>query len=991
MSYRNFYHHVDGKLSEIIFDASQHNEQYYERLIKYLRSQLIENGQFTTCFGQVKTIYCDYAASGQSLEFIEQFILRECLPFYANTHTRLNRNALITTMLRDESRQIIRSSTNADDGDAVIFIGSGSTAAVHLLIHCLNLQTKPIIISSLFEHHSNLLPWKEVCEEMIIINEDIDSGLIDIDQLKGELIKLRKSSSSRQIIGTFNGASNINGIEQPIDLITRIMHENDSLVFWDYSASAPYVSLNMNPSVDGQMKYLTRKDAMYFSMHKFLGGPQTPGILIVKKKLLNNPIPFNCGGGSVFFVRKDSEIYLKNEEIREEGGTAAIMESIRAGLVMLVNKQLLSTDEIERRDQYLIDNIVQTFQKKSNSLKLLGKFKRKLPIFSFLINVQLQNRINSSNRIFNQYLHYNFVTSLLNDLFGICSRGGCSCAGPYAQHLLGMSNDLVKKFEKLLLIGTDVNDHQNKGKNEFPSYEIYRPGFTRISLSYITTTEELCYVMEVLKFIGKFGSFFLPLYRYDVQTGEYVHREWKLDNNRIYLNNLHFDNNKIQMKNENISEKKIDMSFHQNLINSINLLQMIIKYPKKSKFENDIKITTNIDDDDGMMNYQWFLLQNQVTSAIHLMNKSERDHYVSILNGIKKSLDLTEINQKTNEFYDKLEIFLKINDDSLLNNSCFNVKKYDELISNSNTNDIHEIVNDSTSNLQNKNCEIEMKMERKSLWYTPPKSIRLPFLRAIKDFDMIRNNDRVLVCLSGGKDSLTLLQSMRFLQFYLEAQNIQFELGALTIDPQSADYDPSPLKLYLKELNVPYLYEEQNIIQQAKDLGDECRSICSFCSRMKRGRMYTAARREGWNVLALGQHLDDLAESFIMSIFHNGLLRTIKASYTVKEKDLRIIRPLVYCREQDLKHFALSSNLPIISENCPGCFSAPKERNRIKGILAQQESLFPNLYNSLLRAMEPIMNINSCDINVPDILHQYIEEHLGKKEIDNDKVDSTTS
>ncbi|XP_022255761.1 uncharacterized protein LOC106471439 [Limulus polyphemus] len=267
-----------------------------------------------------------------------------------------------------------------------------------------------------------------------------------------------------------------------------------------------------------------------------------------------------------------------------------------------------------------------------------------------------------------------------------------------------------------------------------------------------------------------------------------------------------------------------------------------------------------------------------------------------------------------------------------------------------------------SENVLEKHREVKNQLQATTCqWHSPPKQIFKPFLKGVEEFNMIQDGDSVLVCLSGGKDSLSLLHTLHQYQFYAKKKEINFQLGAVTVDPGSPAYDPSPLKGYLSALGVPYFYEEQGIVEQASQL-PECSSICSFCSRMKRGRIYACARREGYNVIALGQHLDDLAESFLMSVFHNGRLRTMKAHYTVKEKDLRVVRPLVYVREKNLRKFAEQRKLPVIPENCPACFEAPKERHRTKQLLATQEILFPKLYASLRSAMHPLMSINRTGI-----------------------------
>ncbi len=236
----------------------------------------------------------------------------------------------------------------------------------------------------------------------------------------------------------------------------------------------------------------------------------------------------------------------------------------------------------------------------------------------------------------------------------------------------------------------------------------------------------------------------------------------------------------------------------------------------------------------------------------------------------------------------------------------------------------------------------------------PPKNLLRPVGRAIHDYDMIRAGDRVLLGLSGGKDSLALLHILRHLQRHAP---IRFEIGAITVDPQIEGFDPSPLKGYLAELGVPYFYVSQAIADEAMGHAEEPGfSFCAFCSRMKRGIIYSTARREGYNVITLAQHLDDLAESLLMSIFHRGQLRTMKAHYTNDVGDLRIIRPLVYARERQTAAFAENAQLPVIPDNCPACFRMPTEREHMKGLLAAEEARYDTLFRNLLSAMRPLMD-----------------------------------
>ena len=223
--------------------------------------------------------------------------------------------------------------------------------------------------------------------------------------------------------------------------------------------------------------------------------------------------------------------------------------------------------------------------------------------------------------------------------------------------------------------------------------------------------------------------------------------------------------------------------------------------------------------------------------------------------------------------------------------------------------------------------------------------------QAISHYRMIQPGDRLLVGVSGGKDSLSLLHVL--LDFQRRAP-IPFDLAAVTVDPQSADFDPGPLRDYIPQLGIPYFYMQKPIVKIAEQHMDKP-SFCSFCSRLRRGTLYECARREGYNVLVLDHHLDDMAESFLMSAFHNGELRTMKAHYRIKDGDLRVIRPFVYVRERQTRAFAESAGLPVIADNCPACFARPTERARMKQILAMQETNQPQLFQNLLRTMRPLM------------------------------------
>lgn len=233
----------------------------------------------------------------------------------------------------------------------------------------------------------------------------------------------------------------------------------------------------------------------------------------------------------------------------------------------------------------------------------------------------------------------------------------------------------------------------------------------------------------------------------------------------------------------------------------------------------------------------------------------------------------------------------------------------------------------------------------------PPKSLLRKVGRAIADFDMIRDGDRILLGVSGGKDSLSLLHVLGHLRSYAP---VRFELGVVTVDPEVEGFDPSPLTAYYESLGLPWYYRRQPIMEEAKTRMDG-HSFCAYCARMKRGIMYSTCRKQDFNVLALAQHLDDLAESFLMSAFHQGKLETMKAHYVVDAGDLRVIRPLALVRETQTAAFAANANLPVVPDSCPACFDAPTQRAYMKSLLAREERAHSGLFANLLHAMRPLM------------------------------------
>lgn len=454
------------------------------------------NQAFESPFGEMKIIYTDWTASGRLYRPIEEKIMNDFGPFVANTHTETTVSGTAMTMAYHEAKHIIKKHVNANEDDVLINTGTGMTGVINKFQRMLGMKIsenfksfihlddadRPVVFISHMEHHSNQTSWLETIAEVVVIPCD-EVGLFCLENFKIELDKYQDRNIK---IASITSCSNVTGIKTPYHEVARIMHQNNGLCFVDFACSAPYINIDMHPDAESYL------DAIFFSPHKFLGGPGTSGVLIFNKNLYKNEVPDCPGGGTVAWTNPWGEHqYINNIEDREDGGTPGFLQVIRTALSIKL-KEKMKVENILKREHELVEYVFERLSSMENIKILAGAHKDRLGVISFYIDE----------------LHFNLGVKMLNDKFGIQTRGGCSCAGTYGHFLLHVdietSHNLVCKIN-----AGDLSE---------------KPGWIRMSIHPTTTNEEIEYVCDSILALAEQHKTWSLDYAYNNQTNEFKHK-----------------------------------------------------------------------------------------------------------------------------------------------------------------------------------------------------------------------------------------------------------------------------------------------------------------------------------------------------------------------------------------------------------------------------------------------------------------------------------
>lgn len=480
-------------------------EKYFE---KYRRNIIGTDKEIETPYGLKKLVYADWIASGRLYKSIEKRITDDIGPMIGNTHSESTSTGKAMTDAYHRAQKIVKHHVNANDNDILIFTGSGMTSAIAKLQRILGLKVpekavnyctftngeynnckdipnknRPVVFLTHTEHHSNHTSWFETLADVVVLQPSADLT-VNPDTLRNEIVRYKNRPL---LIGSFTACSNVTGYTPPFYELARIMHEYNGYCFIDFAASAPYVDIDMHPA--DKMEQL---DAIFFSPHKFLGGPGSAGVLIFNKVLYRNDVPDSPGGGTVKWTNRwGGYSYISDIEVKEDGGTPGFLQGIKAALAVTL-KENMNTEKIELREKELIYIAFRELSEIKGLHILAENITERLGIFSFYLD----------------NIHHNLATKLLNDRFGIQVRGGCSCAGTYGHFLLKVDFKLSKEITERIEAG-DLS---------------MKPGWIRLSLHPTMTNDELLFITRALKQVAENAAEWGKEYLYNQHTNEFQHK-----------------------------------------------------------------------------------------------------------------------------------------------------------------------------------------------------------------------------------------------------------------------------------------------------------------------------------------------------------------------------------------------------------------------------------------------------------------------------------
>jgi selenocysteine lyase/cysteine desulfurase len=484
------------------------NDLSLEQYFKPFRENIIGQNQFFDApMGNKRIIYADWTASGRLYKPIEDNILRDFAPFVANTHTETNVCGTLMTLAYHKARDIIKQHVNAAPTDCIINYGSGMTGVINKFQRILGLKVpekrrnnfvieekdRPVVFLTHMEHHSNQTSWIETICDVEVIAPNTE-GLVDLEHFD---FLLKKYQNRPIKIAAITACSNVTGIETPYYEMASMIHQVGGLCFVDFACSAPYVKIDMHPPQysDGFL------DAIYFSPHKFLGGPGTSGVLIFNSRLYDNKIPDNPGGGTVKWTDpwKGHE-FVDDIEEREDGGTPPFLQTIRTALSVKL-KEEMGIENIMKREEELVELIFNQLRNVKNVHILAGEHHHRLGVVSFYI----------------ENLHFNLGVKLLNDRFGVQVRGGCSCAGTYGHYLL----EVNQHVSRVLTAQISKGDLTNK------------PGWIRMSIHPTMTDDEVLEICEAIESLAQNHREWALDYVYNVKSNEFSHKTFVDDTHEM--------------------------------------------------------------------------------------------------------------------------------------------------------------------------------------------------------------------------------------------------------------------------------------------------------------------------------------------------------------------------------------------------------------------------------------------------------------------------